>query len=95
MERKIISRVLELTRYYTLKIVIHKVEKAGLLFQSGPTLLRRPVFAKEALKDQTRVGFRGKWCCGRRPREVILINTGVTSIALPNRLHEIHRHLER
>ncbi len=55
----------------------------------------RPSLAEQRFKHNPWMGFGGQGGRGRRPRQIVLVDTSVPIVALADRGHQIHRHLER
>ncbi len=76
------------------KVVVERVEQAGLFPERCAAISNAAPFAEEAFKNNPRMSLRGQWCRGRRPRKIVLINARIAVIALADHLHQIHRQLQ-
>ena len=72
-----------------------RIEQAGTLSQRVAAFLGGAAFAEQAFKDDSRMGL-GRQRRGRGgPGKVVLIDAGVTIVALTDELEQIHRHFQR
>src|SRR4029450_5859381 len=76
-------------------VLAHGVEKARSSLERCLAVGGGTAFAEQSLEDRSRMRLRRKRRRRRRPGGGVLIDAGVTVVALADRLEQVHRHLER
>src|SRR5207245_9721591 len=71
----------------TRDIFIKPIEEAGSFSQRSLPVRDAPAIAEQTLENDSRLALPRQRRRRRRPREIILVNAGVTVVALADHLH--------
>ena len=76
-------------------VLAEPIEQTGAFAQCRHAIDDAAAFAKQALEHNPGMRLGGQRRRRRGPGEIVLIDTGVTVVALADDLHEVHRQLQR